>query len=154
MAIDRADWHWDSTEKLYREKHQTKGALSEQQQREIWLLAGNHIGQFLRWVIENGFEGEEAEAEDCEKVRSGQMTGTEYLLHDCDGKFWEDDVREELLPFVTAYYDGGYFDDYAACCLNETDKPCYGVITDEADYQRLRARIEQAYAAFGIKNEP
>lgn len=152
MAIDRADWHWDSAEKQYRETHQIEGALSEQQQKEIWLLAGNHIGLFLRWLIGNGFEGEDADAEDCEKVRSGRMTGTEYLLWDCDGKFWEGDVKEEILPFVKAYYDRDFLDDYIAACINKTDKPCYGVITGDADYQKLRVRIDKAYASFREKN--
>ncbi|MDE6834407.1 MAG: hypothetical protein K2J39_09230 [Ruminococcus sp.] len=34
---------------------------------------------FLRWVIENGMESDESDKEDCEKVRNGQMSGTEYL---------------------------------------------------------------------------
>ena len=58
MAIDRADWHWDSAEKLYRETHGITGELTDEQENEIWLLAGDHIGMFLRWIIENGFEGE------------------------------------------------------------------------------------------------
>ena len=35
-------------------------ALSNEQINEIWLCAANHIGLFLRWIIENGFEGEKA----------------------------------------------------------------------------------------------
>lgn len=48
MAIDKADWHWDDTEKLYRKTNNVEGKLTEEQQEEIWLLASNHIGLFLR----------------------------------------------------------------------------------------------------------
>ena len=55
MSIDKADWHWDDTEKLYRKTNNVKGELTEEQQEEIWLLASNHIGLFLRWLIDRGF---------------------------------------------------------------------------------------------------
>lgn len=35
MAIDKADWHWDDTEKLYRKTNNVKGELTEEQQEEI-----------------------------------------------------------------------------------------------------------------------
>lgn len=52
MSIDKADWHWDDAEKLYRKTNNVEGKLTEEQQEEIWLLASNHIGLFLRWLID------------------------------------------------------------------------------------------------------
>ena len=69
MAIDKADWHWDSAEKTYRKKHNITGELTEEQIEKIWLYASNHIGLFIKWVINNNFQGEDADAEDCQKVR-------------------------------------------------------------------------------------
>lgn len=40
MAIDRADWHWDSTEELYRKTNSITGELTEAQEDEIVALAG------------------------------------------------------------------------------------------------------------------
>lgn len=40
MAIDKADWHWDDTEKLYRKTNNVEGKLTEEQQEEIWLGGG------------------------------------------------------------------------------------------------------------------
>ncbi len=149
MAIDRADWHWDSAEKAYREKHSITGELTDEQEQEIWFLAANHIGLFLRWIIERVLEGEEADREDCQLVRNGQMSGTMYFLKNCDGKFWDDDVADDALPFVEAYYNGDhYFADYGECCINDRDKPIYGVISDESDYQLLRDKIDAAYQRF------
>lgn len=148
MAIDRIDWHWDSAEKLYRQQHNLSGALTEEQEHELWLLAGNHIGQFVRWFIERHLEGDDADEKDCQLVREGRMSGTEYLLNDCDGKLWASDVQEDVLPFVEFYYGDSYFSDYGDSCLNDTDKLCYSVLSDEADYRQLKEKIDRAYADF------
>lgn len=146
MAIDRADWYWESTEKLYRETHGITGELTETQEEEILSLSANHIGLFIRWVIENGMEGEEADKEDCEKVRTGQMSGTEYLLNDCDGKFWDYDIKEDLLPFIDYYYiSNNYYKDYIEYCTNDFDKKCFGVISSEEDYLQLKEKIDEEY---------
>lgn len=149
MAIDRADWHWDSTEKLYRKTHNIIGELTEKQEDEIWLLAANHIGLFLRWIIECGMEGVDADEEDCEKVRNGQMSGTEYLLRNCDGKLWDEDIREDILPFIEFYYNSNaYYRDYGDCCTNDDDKPIFGIISSEDDYLHLKRKIDEAYKNF------
>jgi hypothetical protein len=150
MAIDRADWHWDSAEKKFRETNGITGGLQEQI-KQIWLLAADHIGLFVQWIIDRDFEGEDADPEDCEKVRFRQMTGSEYLMINCDGKLCESDIREDVLPFVMVYYydeSGEYLAHYKECCLNNDDKPCYGVITGEEDYERLKAKIDAAYESF------
>lgn len=153
MSIDRADWHWDSAEELYRKVHCVKGELTEEQEEKIWLLAANHIGLFLKWIIDRGFEGDESDKDECEKVKNGQMSGTEFLLENCDGKFWDSDIREDILPFIKFYYESNdYFADYGECCLSDPDKPCYGVISDETDYLKLKAKIDAAYNRFLAEN--
>lgn len=155
MAIDRADWHWETAEQEYREKNGITGELTQEQINHIWLLAANHIGLFVQWIIDRRFEGEDADPDDCEKVRERQMTGSEYLMIDCDGKLWESDIREDVLPFVMAYYydeSGEYLTHYAECCLNDDDKPCYGVITGEEDYRCLKKKIDTAYESLDRKS--
>lgn len=149
MAIDRADWHWDSAEKLYRETYGIFGELTETQEDEIWSLAANHIGLFIRWIIENRMEGNDSDVEECEKVRNGQMSGTEYLLNDCDGKLWDEDIREDILPFIEFYYNSdGYYKDYSECCTDDYNKKCFGVTSSEDDYLRLRKKVDEAYKNF------
>ena len=151
MKLDSADWHWDSAEELYRETNGIAGQLTQEQVNQIWLLAANHIGLFLQWIIDRGFEGEDADPQDCERVRARQITGTEYLMSNCDGKLWDTDVREDVLPFAMAYYydeAGEYLNHYADCCLYDDDRPAYGVITDEADYACLKKKIDAAYQRF------
>lgn len=154
MALDRADWHWDSAEQDFREAKGITGELTQEQINLIWLLAANHIGLFTQWIIDRGFEGEDADPEGCEKVRTRQISGTEYLMIYCDGKLWDSDIREDVLPFVMAYYyddDGEYLDHYAQCCLDGDDKPCYGVISDDEDYARLKEKIDAAYERYITK---
>lgn len=151
MTLERADWHWDSAEKQYREKNNCSGALTDEQQWEIWLKAANHIGMFLWWIIDRGFEGENLDAGECDMVRNGQMTGTEFFMRYCDGKLWDDDIREDVLPFVNEYFNGAYLNDYCSCCIDETEKPLYEVISDKADYEKLREKIDTAYRTFLLK---
>ncbi len=47
MTIDRADWHWNSAEKLYRETYGIIGEITETQEDEIWSLSANHIRLFI-----------------------------------------------------------------------------------------------------------
>ena len=98
MSIDKADWHWDDTEKLYRKTNNVKGELTEEQQEEIWLLASNHIGLFLRWLIDRGFNKliDESDEESCVQVREGKMSGAEYLMHILDGAFCENDIKPNV----------------------------------------------------------
>lgn len=153
MAIDKADWHWDDAEKLYRNTNGIgeNDKLTPEQEQEIWLYAGNHIGQFFQWLIDEGYEGDEAEPEEAEEVRKGNLTGTEYFIKYCDGTFSYDDVREDIRPFVKDYYENNkYFDDYADSCLDE-ERPLYGVLTDWETFLRLKVRIDKAYKDY-LKN--
>ena len=90
-------------------------------------------------------------AEECAMVRNGQLTGTEFFMRYCDGKLWDGDIREDILPFVNEYFNGAYLDDYCDCCIDETEKPIYEVISGKADYEKLREKIDAAYRAFLLK---
>ena len=151
MAIDKADWHWDSAEKTYRKKHNITGELTEEQIEKIWLYASNHIGLFIKWVINNNFQGGDADAEDCQKVRDGLMTGSEYLMYDLDGKLLEEDVNTDILEFVRQYYGNEYFNDYCETCPCDISCDLYDFISGINDYNALKVRIDAAYKKFKEK---
>lgn len=149
MAIDRYDWHYDSAEKAFCERNNITGELTEEQQEKICLYAADHIGLFLRWVIESGFEGEESDPEGCERVRNGEITGAEYLMEYCDGKFWDCDICKELKPFVSEYYESDdrsrpyrYFDDLVFAIGEEN---IYRIISGDNEYNALKPLIDRAY---------
>lgn len=152
MIIDKADWHWESAAKLYKEKYDITGELTQEQMDDIWLYATNHIGLFIKWLIDNNLQGEDADVEACQKVRDGFMTGSEYLMSDLDGRFCEEDVSESALEFVKQYYRNDYFNDYGATCpCNKKNVPCYSFISDINDYNALKIRIDEAYMKYQNK---
>ena len=150
MAIDRMDWHWDSAEKAYRECTGNRDELTEEQQDEIQHYAADHIGLFLRWIIDNGFEGTDEDIIDqseCERVRRGDMSGTDYFLNNCDGKFWEDDLCESIIPFVNEYYEQ-YLRDYMVVIA---EGECYTLLSGDKEYNMIRPVIDRAYENFTMK---
>ena len=152
MAIDRYDWHYDSAVKVYCERNNlTVDELTEEQTDKICLYAADHIGLFLRWVIESGFEGEESDPVGCERVRKGEITGVEYLMKYCDGKFWDCDVCDKIKPFVDEYYNSDdenrpyqYFNDLAEAIGEEN---AYQIISGDKEYNALKPLIDRAYSA-------
>lgn len=151
MAIDKADWHWDDAEKLYRKTNNVEGKLTEEQQEEIWLLASNHIGLFLRWLIDRGFNEliDESDEEACAQVREGKMSGAEYLMHILDGAFCENDIKPNVRDFAVNYYDKQYFNDYGKTCpAKDLCVPCYSFISGDDDYNALRPLIDEAYEEY------
>ncbi|MDE7360585.1 MAG: hypothetical protein K2N38_01490 [Oscillospiraceae bacterium] len=150
MAIDKADWHWDEAEKAFRGRTGKTGELTEEQQDEIWHYAADHIGLFLRWIIDNGFESEDEDFADpmyCERVRSGSMTGAEYLMSNCDGKLCEEDLCGDIVPFVLDYYEQ-YLKDYFAVVASSG---CYSLISGDKEYNKIRPVIDKAYENFTSK---
>ena len=55
MSLDNAEWHWESAAKLYRKNHKITGEFTQEQVDEIWLYVSNHIGLFLKWLIDHNF---------------------------------------------------------------------------------------------------
>lgn len=55
MSLDNAEWNWESAAKLYRKNHKITGEFTQEQVDEIWLYVSNHIGLFLKWLIDHNF---------------------------------------------------------------------------------------------------
>ena len=86
-TIDRADWHYsgDFPNKLPKKN------------------GGTHIGMYLHWIIDNDLMGEmllENAAGGIQDVKSGKISGRDFLFEYCDEKFTEDFLNEEGLEFT------------------------------------------------------
>lgn len=150
MSIDRYDWHYDSAAEAYRERNGISGELTKEQANEVCLYAADHIGLFVRWIIENNFEGEDSDPEGCERVRTGEITGAQYLMKYCDGKFWDTDVSDEIRPFVAWYYESDanlYFNDLGKL----EDYKIYETISKDAEFNTIKPLIDKAYKEFKNK---
>lgn len=86
---------------------------------------GTHIGMFLTWIINNDLLGELHTTDSLmsiAKVKSREMTGTEFLQNECDGKFWEEDLSEEGNEFTKYYYESNiYYGDYESSLASNSD---------------------------------
>jgi hypothetical protein len=101
VKYDDASWHFG-------------GSFPEGSPDEF---GGTHIALFIKWCFVRGWAGElhlEEWPDDVAKVVSGQMTATEFLFKNCDGKFTDEDLSEDGNRFAAVYYgeNGPYLDDY------------------------------------------
>lgn len=77
---------------------------------------GTHIGMYLAWAIHNNLIGEfhlQESLESIEKVKNREMTGTDFLVRECDEKLWSEDLNELGNEFTKHYYESNlYYGDY------------------------------------------
>jgi hypothetical protein len=135
-SIDRMDWHYggDFPEGLPAEN------------------GGTHIGMYLAWIINNDLIGEmhlEDASESILAVKNRQMTGRDFLIQECDEKFWNDDLNEEGLAFTNHYYsdDSGmkqYIQDYEQILSNDVEST-YHVEDTWSNYEKVARVLDIRY---------
>ena len=72
------------------------------------------VGLYMAWIIRAGLVGENHTQEspnDLQAVREGRMTGTEFVVKNCDGELGDGDLTKEGNQFTVAYYNDAYYDD-------------------------------------------
>ena len=135
-SIDKIDWH-------------SGGNFPEDLPPEN---GGTHIGMYLAWIINNDLIGEmhiEDSMESIKAVKNRKMTGRDFLIEQCDAKFWDEDLNEEGLEFTKYYYSDEegmkqYIDDYEEL-LAKGLETTYHVEDSWDNYDRLRERIDERY---------
>ncbi len=131
-SIDRADWHYGNgfPENLPEEN------------------GGTHIGMYLNWIIDNELVGEFhlTESKDgIEKVKSGKITGRDFLFDYCDGKFWNEELNETGIKFTENYYSTDkYFDDYSEILTSELES-IYQVEDNRKNYELIKERLDKRF---------
>jgi hypothetical protein len=109
---------------------------------------GTHIALLLRWCLLKGWAGElhlRESTEDLQQLLSGEMTGTEFLFRNCDGKFTDEDLNDEGNAFIATYYgnDGPYLSDYAEAFGDLM----YVAGEKEHDYKKFSQMVNRRYSA-------
>ncbi len=108
---------------------------------------GTHIGIYLAWIINNDLQGEfhtEESAEALQDVKNRKITGRDFLIEQCDEKFWEEDLNDEGLAFTEFYYSKTYFDDYAET-LTENLPSIYHVENTWENYDKIALVIAKRF---------
>ncbi|MBE6753945.1 MAG: hypothetical protein E7559_06300 [Ruminococcaceae bacterium] len=154
MAIDRHDWHYNSATELYCEE---TGKSEEQLVQEDYSIierrAAAHIGCFVRWLIMHdrlGTENEPSEAA-VAAVKNSTMTGTDFLMMQCDGKFIDDDVAEDTLPFVESCYDK-YLEQYDSTVGQAMRQRIYTFEETDALYSIAEGLIDRLFEQYRKEN--
>jgi hypothetical protein len=135
MTYDRIDWH---TGNNFPKELPFKNG-------------GTHIGMFLSWIIDNDLIGLfhiENSKESVEKVKNREMTGTQFLIKECDSKLWPEDLNEEGNNFAKSYYAnendyGQYIDDYSIVFNNY--ETLYHVDDTWENYKKIEFVISKKY---------
>lgn len=138
MAIDRMDWHYD-------------GDFPEGLPDEN---GGTHIGIYLAWIINNDLQGElhnDDSAEALQNVKDRKITGRDFLIDQCDEKFWDEDLNEEGLAFTEFYYSDNYFDDYKQV-LSKNLSSIYHVEDTWKNYDNIAALIDKRFKEWKRNN--
>lgn len=135
MTYDRADWHYG-------------GEYPDDLPPEN---GATHIGMFLGWAIKRGLVGEfhlEESMESVEAVREGRMDGRQFLMDECDEKFWNEDLSDEGNAFAASYYDEQYIDDYMDAIDDPDSEAVYHFANSPENQAKVEAVLDKRLAAW------
>lgn len=139
-SIDRADWHYGNDFPQH---------LPEDN-------GGTHIGMYLNWLIDKNLISEFhlTESKDgIEKVKSGEITGRDFLFDYCDGKFWNQELNEIGLEFTESYYSTDkYFGDYANVLASRLDS-IYEVENSQQNYNLIKEILDKRFTKWSSRKK-
>ena len=133
MTIDRIDWHLDSV-------------FDEIPEEERWELAGAHIGYFIEWAYKKGFSPNNPEthnADEYKKVVNSEVSGVQFLIENCDTKFWDSDLNEEGQKFTSFAYNK-YLDNFERVVGHEPYSRKY----NQQDMQSVSKYLDTVYSEY------
>jgi len=113
-----------------------------------------HTGMFLNWCIHNNLHSEEMKEDfkdEIESLKRREITGAEFLIEVCDGKFTEDDLNDLGNSFAKDYYVdetdfADKFSSFATDYINIFDSKA-----EESDYEyETFYHIEDTYENYDL----
>ena len=162
MERYKVEWLWENACEVYCKNHGKDPAeLSDEENEEIYDLAGNDAALLVTWVILHDFFV--AEDEDMEKsfeeVKNKELTGIDFLGGECDYKLSRSDFSEEIIGFIDDYfaYDGAhgcgnFEEDYKTFVTEDLKKELYAVRYDWEEYEAFKDYIDRAYQKYLTSN--
>lgn len=116
-----------------------------------------HTGMFLNWCINKNLISDELK-EDCkneiESVKRREITGADFVIDACDGKFSEHDLNDLGNAFAKDYYVdetdfGDKFSSFATDYINIFDS-----IAEESDFEyETFYHIEDTYENYDMMKQ-
>jgi hypothetical protein len=133
MAIDRIDWHLESINE-------------EIPEEELLERAGAHIGYYIEWAYKKGLYPKDAEkyaVEECQKVVNSEVNGVQYLIENCDTKFWDVDLDEQGLKFTQFAYVT-YLENYETIVGHKY----YAKKYNQEDFESVSKYLDKVYEEY------
>ncbi|MET3538691.1 DUF7832 domain-containing protein [Chryseobacterium limigenitum] len=116
--------------------------------------SATHTGMFLNWCIHNNLHSEEMKEDfkdEIESLKRREITGAEFLLEVCDGKFTEHELNDLGNSFAKDYYVdetdfADKFSSFATDYINIFDSKA-----EESDYEyETFYHIEDTYENYDL----
>ena len=139
------------------ETGKTREELTQEDADIIWERACNHLSMFLAWAIIKGHCGKVHLEEEPEAVRqliNREISGTDFFIKYCDCKLWREDFSETILPFVDAYYESRYLNDYVSVTRNKLHKEPLTSSFSWDSYEVYEKMIDRAYRHWKFWKKP
>ena len=117
--------------------------------------AVTHMGMFMGWVLDKGFEGDilkERFSENIDKFRKRQITGAKFLELSSDFRLVSEDLNDEANKFAEFYYaSDDYFDDYIDLS-DDNSETIFHEPDTWAKYEIIKKMIEEKYEEWTFRN--
>lgn len=116
IIIDDVNWQIESVTEWYCEDNNIpEDQLSNKQKRQIELYAANMPGVFFFWMLSRELVDNrliETQFQNVNAVRTGELSGAEFVIDVLDGKLTREDVKANEYEQIYNYYTMQYMNDY------------------------------------------
>lgn len=119
--------------------------------------AYTHIGMFLAWALLNNLGGKLHTQEnpgDIERLQKHEITGADFLLKNCDGKFTDEDLNELGNKFAEWFYENEYFGLYVdSADPGDQFETVYHIPDSWETYVKVASMLTEQFNIWKYKNE-
>ena len=158
FKADKAEWQYETAMEYYCiETGKMREELTQEDADIICERACNHLSMFLTWAIIKGHCGKVHLEEEPDAVRqliNMEISGTDFFIKYCDCKLWREDLSETILPFVDAYYESRYLNDYVSVTRNKLHKEPLTSSFSWDSYEVYEKMINRAYKHWKFWENP
>lgn len=160
----KVEWVWDEACKVYcKNNGKDPGDLTNEENDEIYELAGNNVALFLTWIIKRGFFvsenfylGEDHSIDNSvDEVKHKEYSGSDFLREVCDYVLSKDDLSDEIQDFAGDYFQydgehlsGDFFKDYESFVTTKLGKELYTVKFSWEEFDAFKPYIDKAYRKY------
>ncbi len=153
--LDMAMGHFEGALESYCETKECSGEdLSKEDIIYLWHVAASPLAFFMTWIIRNNLEGEKHKKhfDAVEQVRSGKLSGIDFVMTYCDGQISEEDIAHAGREFARRYYQY-YYDDYFPWTGEHGSSETGLYVATEDGYRDFSQTIDQNYRAYRISQK-